>query len=413
MKIHSFRGIRYSPQRTQPERLAGPPYDQIDSTRRDEFHQTPFHIAHLSRPVGTGGRTPHQNAAHLHRTWRSDSVLEQDDECSLYPVEIVLPDGTRRLGLTALVALEPPEAGIIRPHELTVAKTVEERLGLIREMQVDLEPILLLSEDDGTLDELLEADVQGAPLVEHVDDFGNTHRLFRRTDPERIRLYRDLLSAAPGLIADGHHRYRVASLYAEEVAAAAGTAAAAKLSVITSLASPGLAIDPIHRGLASSTGLGAAREKALEVRSWGGPGGNELADAVARATGPALAVSTAEGHEIWHLDPATGPPDLPAAASDLAVVLLHHSLLPAMGQPPESATDGTVQYRSDPARLAHQVASGDLAVGFYLPPMTASSFAAAIADGDVLPPKSTRFLPKIVSGLVWGHHEDPLDDGVG
>ena len=41
--------------------------------------------------------------------------------------------------------------------------------------------------------------------------------------------------------------------------------------------------------------------------------------------------------------------------------------------------------------------------------MTPAGFAGAVAEGDVLPPKSTRFLPKVVSGLVWADHSDPVE----
>ena len=47
------------------------------------------------------------------------------------------------------------------------------------------------------------------------------------------------------------------------------------------------------------------------------------------------------------------------------------------------------------------IENGDLAAGFVLPPMSPREFSLATAEQALLPPKSTRFLPKIVSGLVW------------
>jgi uncharacterized protein (DUF1015 family) len=52
--------------------------------------------------------------------------------------------------------------------------------------------------------------------------------------------------------------------------------------------------------------------------------------------------------------------------------------------------------------------AGEAGTGLWLPPMEPSAFAAAIAHGDMLPPKSTRFLPKVMSGLVWGDHGTKL-----
>src|SRR5947207_3228419 len=75
------------------------------------------------------------------------------------------------------------------------------------------------------------------------------HRIFRVDDPQRIAAYQALLAPLPAAIADGHHRYKTGALHARETKAAAGTAAAAKLSVITSLSAQNLTIDPIHRAL--------------------------------------------------------------------------------------------------------------------------------------------------------------------
>jgi uncharacterized protein (DUF1015 family) len=90
------------------------------------------------------------------------------------------------------------------------------------------------------------------------------------------------------------------------------------------------------------------------------------------------------------------------------VVLLAEAIFPALGLEPEASTDGTVIYRSDPAELHRMVAAGEVALGFFLPPMSPAEFGAAIANGDLLPPKSTRFLPKVFSGLVWAEHQSRL-----
>jgi uncharacterized protein (DUF1015 family) len=67
-----------------------------------------------------------------------------------------------------------------------------------------------------------------------------------------------------------------------------------------------------------------------------------------------------------------------------------------------------VLYRNDPVELHRMVAAGEVAAGLWLPPMSPAEFGAAIAHGDLLPPKSTRFLPKVFSGLVWAGHDAKL-----
>jgi uncharacterized protein (DUF1015 family) len=407
MKILAFQGTRYSKKNGEPGQFAAPPYDQIDDDLRDRLQRNPFNFAHLLRPGSRAELSPFEHAASLHQEWQATGTVENDQALCLYPCEIELASGGRRLGLTALVKIEEPEQGIIRPHEQTVDKTVEERLRLLRAMQADIGPVLLLSEDGGELDPLLSKDIaELSPLAEHADAHGNLHRLYRIDDHRQVRRYQELLQPCAGLIADGHHRYRVASLYGREIGASSGTAAASKLAVITSLDSQGLAIDPGHRAFRDPVGLDSPSASVLERQPVDVRNGSELAAAVAVSKQPAVGVvGTMQSPEIWILDPETGPPHLPRAASDLAVVLLHLSLFPVWGLESNAAIDGTVLYRSDADVLWQSVEQQEVGAAFFLPPMSPSGFAAAIANGDILPPKSTRFLPKLVSGLVWASHD--------
>lgn len=426
MRIHAFQGITYQRSDGDPPaergRLAAPPYDQIGSERARAFHDSdPHHFTWLSKPVKGDSEDIYREAARVHAAWLGAGEIRRDERPALYPYEIVLPDGSRRLGITALVGLERPDSGVIRPHEETLAKPLADRLALLRAMEVDLEPVLLLSEDGGELDALIRHDIEGAePFVSHRDEYGNRHDLYRVAAPERVLRYRALLGDAPAAIADGHHRYKVALRHAEERGlldrASRDTpppASAAKLAVITSLDSPSLDIQPIHRAFARDHGIDRARERAVSRETVEAAGGAELAAAVAAAddpSSPAIGVQRpGEAPEIWRLDPnGEGTDDLAPGARQLAVALLHASLYPAMDLPPEAATDGTTLYRSDSDALWRAVAAGDAAVGIYLPPMAPQQFAAAIAEGDMLPPKSTRFLPKVISGLVWAGHDSTL-----
>lgn len=426
MRIHAFQGITY--QRTGDDspagrgRLAAPPYDQIGSERARAFHAVdPHHFTWLSKPVRGESEDIYQEAARVHAAWLDAGEIQRDERPALYPYEIELPDGSRRLGITVLAGLERPESGVIRPHEETLAKPLADRLALLRAMEVDLEPVLLLSEDGGDLDRLIEEDIAGStPFAVHEDEAGNRHHVHRVTAPERILRYRTLLGPAPAAIADGHHRYKVALRHAEErglLDRAGGDspppAAAAKLAVVTSLASPALDIQPIHRAFARDPGIERAGQRAASREPVDAEGGQAFAAAVAAADDPAQPAigvqRPGEQPEIWRLDPGgPGTDGLAHGARRISVALLHASLYPAMELPSEAATDGTTLYRSDPDDLWNAVAAGRSAVGIFLPPMAPQQFAAAIAEGDMLPPKSTRFLPKVVSGLVWADHDTRL-----
>jgi uncharacterized protein (DUF1015 family) len=404
MRLFAFEGIRYTPKAGDAGELAAPPYDQINDTLRDRFHsQSPHQFVHLSRPVAPEGGDPYRFAAALHHRWIDEGVIAREGRPSLYPYVIELSGGGRRLGVLGLVGLE--DAKVIRPHEQTLDKPLADRLALLSAMHVDLEPVFLLSEDHGKLDALIAQDVEGAaPLVRYRDAEGNDHVLYKVDDPARIRLYQEA-TAGPAAIADGHHRYKVAQRFANERGIRPGTAASAKLAVITSIAAPALAIEPIHRALREGIDPATLARVASKASTFQGGdlggGGSAFAQAVAAADQPgqpAIGIWQAGGDaEIWRFD-----------SRKLAVELLHDTLLSALGYAPESATDGTVVYRSNPDELWQQVASGELKTGIWLPPMLPQAFAAAIADGQMLPPKSTRFMPKVMSGLAWADHDSRI-----
>lgn len=400
MRLFAFEGIHYTPKAGHAGDtglLAAPPYDQINEAARDRFHaQDPHQFVHLTRPVAPEGGDPYRFAAALHHRWMDEGILARDGQPALYPYVIELAGGGRRLGVLGLAGLE--DATVIRPHEQTLDKPLADRLALLSAMHVDLEPVFLLSEDGGKLDDLIAEDVSGAaPLVRHRDVDGHFHVVYRVDDPERIRLYQQAASG-PAAIADGHHRYKVAQKFASERGIRPGTAASAKLAVVTSIAAPALTIEPIHRALREDVDLdriGIPSSTAV----FAGGSGSELAEAVAAARQPALG--------IWR---AGREPEIRSFEGEslLGVELLHGKLLPALGYAPEAATDGTVVYRSNPDELWQQVASGELKTGIWLPPMLPAEFSAAIADGQMLPPKSTRFMPKVMSGLVWADHDSRI-----
>lgn len=406
MKILRFQGVRY--RRPDAGELAAPPFDQIDEALRQRLHgQSDVHFSQLTRPAPEAG-DEHQHAHQLHESWLEGGVTALDDEPGLYPYRIEATDGSVRRGLFALVGVGPSSDGDLRPHEHTVAKPLADRLALLEATRVDLEPVMLMAEDpEGDYEAMLAEDCEGEELVRAVDPLhGDTHVLLRPPTAERARAYQDLLASRQAVIADGHHRTKVAQLFARKHEPEEGTAACAKLAVLLSLASEDVVIDPIHRALLrDDVDLEAMVQAAARREPFEGEGGQALAEAVAAAPTPAVgAWIHGRGPEIWTLDPEDVPEDTPGRAAHLPAILLQYQLFAAAGLGIENASDGTLAYRSDPDDLWRMVAAGEAVAGFWLPPMAPEAFALATAEGDVMPPKSTRFMPKLASGLVWSSH---------
>src|SRR5215213_3606882 len=322
MRLFAFEGLHYTPRAGDAGELAAQPYDQINDALRDRYHAlSPFQFVHLTRPVAEHGSDPYESAKALHGEWLEERVIAREPKPALYPYAIELVDGGRRLGLCGLVGLA--DAKVIRPHEQTLDKPLADRLALLEAMRVDLEPALILSEDGGTLDALLEEDLRDAqPLVRHRDGDGHVHVLYRIDGPERIARYQAALDV-PAAIADGHHRYKVAQRFAETHRAERGTAAATKLAVVTSLDSPSLTIDPIHRAFKEPIDLSRLAGVSAGTEAFRGEGGTAFAAAVAAAPQPAVGVWVhGRESEIWRLG---GP--------RLVVEIFQSTFLSALGLP--------------------------------------------------------------------------------
>jgi len=411
MQIYAFEGFHFTPKVGDGGKLAAPPFDQIDARMRDALHaRSQYHYSWFTRPIARGGDNEYEAAAFLHAKWLEDGIVARDAEPALYPYVIDAAGEPQRLGLLTAIDVGTPERSVLRPHEQTVDKPLEDRLALLRETRIDPEPVMLIADDQGALERLLAEDVASTKaFVSHVDALGRRHSLHRVTDPSRIERYKEAVAGRAATIADGHHRCRTAQLYARETGARQGTVAATKMAVLWSLESRSLRIDPIHRALRRPFDPALAAGLALDRRPAGARGGRAIADAVAAAESPTIGVWARGGEpELWRLDASKSPPGTPGRPDAMPVVLLHWMVLPAAGFKAQSGTDGTTVYVDDPDALFDRVDRGEVEAGFWLPPMAPSEFADAVAQGDLLPPKSTRFLPKLISGMVWVGHDARL-----
>jgi uncharacterized protein (DUF1015 family) len=411
MQIYGFQGFHYTTKAGDAGRLAAPPFDQIDDRMRDQLHaRSPYHFARFTRPVPRGADNEYEAAAFLHAKWLEEGVVARDEQPALYPYAIEAQGEARRLGLCAVIDVGTPERSVLRPHEQTVEKPLEDRLALLRETRIDPEPVMLIADDRGALERLLAEDTASSqPFVSHVDAGGRRHSLHRVVDPARIERYKEAVAGRAATIADGHHRCRTAQLYARETGARQGTAAATKLAVLWSLESRSLRIDPIHRALRRPFDADLAASLTVDRQAARARGGRAIADAVAAAPAPTIGVWRRGGQpELWRLDAAKAPPGTPGRPNAMPVVLLHWMVLPAAGFKAQSGVDGTIHYVDDPDALFDRVDRGEVEAGFWLPPMAPGEFAEAVSKGDLLPPKSTRFLPKMISGLVWVGHDARL-----
>jgi uncharacterized protein (DUF1015 family) len=416
-EVKPLRTLRYDLRAVGSlDAVIAPPYDVIDAQRRAALvERSPFNVVEIDLPEPHDGpEDPYAHAATVMEAWRQQSVLVREREPAMWALaqDFTAPDGSRRTrtGFFARVRVEEYGAGRIRPHERTQPGPKEDRLRLTRATRANLSPIFSLFDDPGgEAQAALEAAVGDEPFAAATDDDGVENRLSRIADPAAIEAVERALAPRELLIADGHHRYETARIYAQEVGGEGEHRYV--LMFLCALSDPGLAVFPTHRLLtdlgdpALQERLGAALKRAFEI------------ERVERSAvePPSDPNTVAFGYMDAHLrqpfrlrlrDPevaAAALPERSEAYRSLDTAVLEALVLrEALGMSEDDiATQRGVTYAKSTVAALEAVESGAADAAFFMRATPVEQVQVVAAAGEPLPPKSTFFYPKVPTGLVF------------
>lgn len=428
-QLRAFRGLRYDPRRVSAAAVLCPPYDIISvRDRADLAERDPHNAVHVELPAGPpgGGEAAYHRAAALFAQWQAEGVLRRDERPLIYVYEqhydfATAGEGSpatgegRSRGFFCRLRLERfgPDARV-RPHERTMSGPKEDRYRVLRAVNANLSPVILLysARDQGdSPTRLLEELSSGSPALEARDDSGVRHRLWL-ADPavsEAARMLLGIASAGPLTIADGHHRYETALRYRDEQADGlderSQTPANHVMVLLYEAASGGLQVLPTHRlvrgGLVGAELLAAA-QTLFRVTPCARP-----AELLERLHEPGrLGVWTRAGGAL--LEPRRRELErlLPAGASqtlrwlDVSVLSAVLPTLAGAGTD-ELLQSGRLSYTKDAQEAIGQVAKGAADACFLLPATPIAAVLQVAAGGEQMPEKSTYFYPKAATGLVF------------
>jgi uncharacterized protein (DUF1015 family) len=401
-EIRPLNAIHYAPGVALDDVVA-PPYDVIDDEQRAALlARSPHNVVEVDLPVG---EQPYEHAAETFAAWLEQGVLVRDEAPALWALtqEYTDPDGERRTrsGFFAAVRVEDYGPGRIRPHERTHPGPKEDRLRLTRATQANLSPIFSLYSGESAW-AALQPHTAEEPFGVHTDGDGTKNTLWRIADPATIATVTSELSTAELLIADGHHRYETARVYAEEQ----GTPQAGwVLMCLVSLEDPGLSIFPTHR-LAKGRGLVRYENLAQTLKE-----NFQLAEVPEDDLAPPL---TDGPMQLGYLDShfqkpfrltfvADTPTGLEGPLAHLDTAVLEQLILKG----PLELTDDDIShlhdfgYARDRKQAIELVKSGEFDVAFLMRPTPVEQVREVAAAGQSMPPKSTYFFPKVPTGLVF------------
>ncbi len=402
----AFRGERYADPASLARRLA-PPYDVISPARRAELAaQDPHNIVHVDLPEAAAGADPYAEAARLLARWRTDGTLVRDGQPAAYVLRTsgAFPDGSvrQRTGVFLAVAAEPFAQGRIRPHERTHAGPKEDRRRLTHATGCNLSPVFLLAPDSsGALVAALAETTAREPWA-RCAALGSQHEVWIAEGQAAQRIAR-AASREPAYVADGHHRFETAVLFRTEAPAPWREGATRTLSHVVSFRDPGLEILPTHRMVVGApVAPEAFRTAAAPYFRPSGAGETPVVTAVfaGGAELPLVARPDADLSAARDLPAHPAVRGLAVAMADgVAVGVVGVSLL---GQVAE------LRYTPDAAEARDAARAGRCAFALLLPPTRLDEVKQVADAGQIMPPKSTFFAPKVPTGVVFRPLDAPV-----
>jgi uncharacterized protein (DUF1015 family) len=420
--VQPFKALHYDLGKVGSlDAVAAPPYDVIDAAGRARLlERSPYNAVAIdlpkpfdpADPASEPSGDPYERAARTIDAWRAEGVLQADEEPSIWALtqDYTAPDGSShsRHGILARVRVEDYESGGIRPHERTHPGPLLDRLELTRATGHNLSPIFSLSSEDAW--PLVEPGLAAEPWGEATDESGTVNRVWQVTDPAVHAAVSERLAGAELLIADGHHRYETARAYRDEVGGEGPHNYT--LMALTGLDDPGLTVYPTHRLLSGFAAdperqrrLGSGLRELFEIgeidRADIDPAGEDGIGVFGLYDDFHKQAYRLRLRDVDRLDRRlAGKPESYRRLDSAILETLVLEGLAGMSDEDIDERRGLEYAKSVPDALA-MVDGGAFDVAFIQRPVPVAQVKAVAATDENMPPKSTYFFPKVMTGLAF------------
>ncbi len=412
--VKPFRGIR--PPREMVTEVASRPYDVLNSEEaREEAKGNPKSLYHIIKPEidferGTDEHDPkvYDKAVENFKAFKDNGWLVQDGKEHYY-IYAQTMNGRTQYGIVVAASVSDYMEGRIKKHELTRRDKEEDRMKHVRINNANIEPVFFAFPDNAELADIISTVTAGKPEYDFTAPDGFGHHFWVIDDPVLIDRVTKAFAAIPYLyIADGHHRSAAAALVGAEKAK----------------------LNPNHRGDEEynyflAVAFPASHLKIIDynrvVKDLNGMSPAEFLEKLEKNF-----IVEDKGTEVY----------TPAALHNFALYLEDHwySLTARPGTYDDSDPIGVLDVtissglilrdligitdlRSDKridfvggirglGELKRRVDSGEMAFALALYPVSMDQLMAIADSGNIMPPKTTWFEPKLRSGLIIHSLED-------
>lgn len=413
--IKPFKGIR--PPQDLVEQVASRPYDVLNSAEaREEAAGNEKSLYHIIKPeidfpVGTDEHDErvYRKAAENFQMFQDKGWLVQDDKENYY-IYAQTMNGKTQYGLVVGAYVPDYMNGVIKKHELTRRDKEEDRMKHVRVNNANIEPVFFAYPDNAVLDAVIARYTAQKPVYDFVapdDGFGHTFWIIDRQ--EDIEVITEEFAKMPALyIADGHHRSAAAALVgAEKAGQNPNHRGDEEYNYFMAVCFPAnqLTIIDYNRVVKDLNGLTSAQllEKLAENFTVEDKGAEEY-----RPSGLHNFSMYLDGR--WYsltAKPGTYDDNDPIGVLDVTV--LSNLVLDRILDIKDLRTSKRIDFVGGIrglGELKRRVDSGEMKAAFALYPVSMQQLINIADTGNIMPPKTTWFEPKLRSGVVIHSFEE-------
>ena len=406
VRIKPFAAVR--PPKELVEEVAARPYDVLNSAEA-KAEASEKSLLHITKPEIDFEPMPDEHSQEVYdqavknfKSWQEKGWLVQDSKPCYY-IYAQTMNGKTQYGLVLCAHTDDYSEGKIKKHELTRKDKEDDRMVHVRIQNANIEPVFFSYPDNAEIDAIVRKYTAGKPEYDFTAEDGFGHHFWVIDDDDTVRRITEIFKDIPAFyVADGHHRTAAAArVGAEKRTGNPDHTGNEEYNYFMAVAFPEsqLTIIDYNRVVKDLNGLTA--EEFLKALG---------DDFIVEKKGKEICkpehlhnFSMYLGGEWYSLEAREGRYDDSDPIGVLDVTILSNLVLDRILGIKDLRTDKRIDFVGGIrglGELSKRVDSGEMAVAFALYPVSMKQIVDIADSGNIMPPKTTWFEPKLRSGLA-------------
>lgn len=406
VRIKPFAAVR--PPKQYVEEVAARPYDVLNSAEAQK-EACEKSLLHITKPeidfspiIDEHSQQAYDKAVENFKSWQEKGWLVQDDK-PYYYIYAQTMEGRTQYGLVVCAHTDDYAEGKIKKHELTRKDKEDDRMIHVRIQDANIEPVFFAYPDNEKVNAIVARYISGAPEYDFVAEDGFGHTFWVIDNQEDIDALTAIFAEIPAFyVADGHHRTAAAArVGAEKKANNPSHTGQEEYNWFMTVAFPDSQLKIIDYNRVVKDLNGLSPEQLLKA----------LAEDFEVCEKGAEIYKPGKLHEFsmylegkWYsLSAREGRYDDNDPIGVLDVTILSSLVLDKILGIKDLRTDKRIDFVGGIrglGELSRRVDSGEMAVAFALYPVSMKQLVDIADSGNIMPPKTTWFEPKLRSGLA-------------